>query len=67
MTIVVADKPFFNSVPMRCNACSSDYNGWMITNCSLAMAAAYMRAMSCPCPGCGADSSHQAIRTDANA
>ena len=62
---IVADKPFFSGIPMRCNACNADYNGWMIANCSLAMAAAYMRAMRCP--NCDADSNHQAIRTASDA
>jgi hypothetical protein len=61
----VADKPYFTGIPMRCKACNTDYNGWMIANCTLAIAAAYMRAMSCP--NCGADSHHQTIRTASNA
>ena len=62
---IVADKPFFTGIPMRCNACQNDFNGWMIANCSLQMAAAYMRAMSCP--NCSADSHHLAIRTKTTA
>jgi hypothetical protein len=58
---IVADRPYFCGIQMHCYACQKDYNGWMIANCTLSMAAAYMRAMSCP--NCGADSSDQAIRT----
>ena len=60
-----ADKPWFSPIPMRCRACRADYTGWMIAGCTLDMAAAYMRSMSCPL--CGSGAPHQAIITTPDA
>jgi hypothetical protein len=40
---------------MRCRACRNDYTGWIIAGCTLDTAAAYMRSMSCPLCGSGAE------------
>jgi hypothetical protein len=58
--VIIADKPYLSGIPMRCNQCSSDYNGWLLCGVHLGMAAAYMREMRCP--ACGADSGYLAIR-----
>lgn len=52
---IIADKPWFSSIPMRCSGCENNFTGWMITGCTLSMAAAYMRAMTCPHCHCTAD------------